>query len=120
MDGIDSLECFDHLPGANFSSSVVPVTGSISTSSGSVVHPIALGSDGRTSTSSVVLRSSGRHVVTSTSSGVGAATGTVAELTTETALNLRPVLRLGALLGEVALLLAIAAGNIVLSVVSMG
>jgi hypothetical protein len=115
-----SLEQFGSLPGSDFSRSGVPVrTTSISTSGTSVGHPVSFGSDfsGGTSTGSVVLTTSGGCV--STTSRVRATTGAVAELLAVAALNLAPVLGLRAVLREVALSVAVAAGDVVLLLLSV-
>jgi hypothetical protein len=120
-DVIAAPKCFDRLPGTDLSRSGVPLSGTLSTSTSirSIGHPIAFGSDSRTSTGGVVLSSSGRSI-TSTSGGVRATASTVAKFAAQAALNFAPVLRLGALLGEVTLLFAVAASNIVLFIVSAG
>lgn len=114
------LSAFGHLPSTNLSRSGVPLISTGSSASGrSIVHPVAFGGDSRTSTSSVVLASS-RSISTSTTIGVRATTGAVAELAAQAALNLAPVPGFRAFFREVTLVVAVAAGDVVLLVVSIG
>ena len=100
------------LPSTDWSGGGVPVgTTSSSTSSGaSVSHPVSFRRDSsiRTSTGSVILSS------VSSTSRVGATTCAVAIFLAVAALDLGPVLGLGAILREVALVITISAGDIFL------
>jgi len=91
------------LPGTDLRSSGLPIGTTASSS--------------RTSTDSVVLTSGG---CVRDTSGVRATTSAVAVLVAVAALNLAPVLRLRAVLGEVAVVVTVAAGDVVLYVHQRG
>lgn len=107
---------FDLLPSTDLKSSGLPVGRTASSSGTSAGHPVSFGSDfgSRISTSSVVLTTSGGCV--RNTSRIRATTGAMAILVAVAALNLAPVLRLSAVLGEVAVAVTVAAGDVVLYV----